>query len=92
MRKIRTQKPSRPEFHNARGRGSMGNKQQDVDQETWTALRTAWMSYRTAVDAWIEVAESGPSEDVDRRIHVLIAEHNSWSEILGSVVDATHHH
>jgi len=70
----------------------MGNKKREVDQETWTALRAAWTSYRGAVDAWIQSAETGPAEDLDRRIHSLIEEHNSWSEILGRVVDATHRH
>jgi hypothetical protein len=71
----------------------MGNKERMVDEETWAALRQGWSSYSTAVEAWIEAVEAEAEEDVvDRRIHELIEEHNSWSEILGRVVDATHHH
>jgi hypothetical protein len=70
---------------------SMGHGEKEVGPETWTALREAWASYRTAVESWIEVAETGSSE-LDRRIHGLIEEHNAWSETLGRVVDATHHH
>jgi hypothetical protein len=71
----------------------MGNKERMVDEETWTALRKGWSSYSTAVEAWIEAVETGAEEDVvDRRIHGLIEEHNSWSEILGRIIDATHHH
>jgi hypothetical protein len=69
----------------------MGEAKKKVEPETWTSLREAWASYRSAVESWIDVAETG-SSDLDRRIHRLIDEHNSWSETLGHVVDATHDH
>ena len=69
----------------------MGSGKKEVEPETWTALREAWAAYRIAVESWMEVAEAD-SSDLDRRVHALIDAHNAWSETLGRVVDATHHH
>lgn len=63
-------------------------------EQDWDGLRGSWDDYRSAVDAWLEVAPDENAEHavVDDRIHALIHAHNSWSEKLGAVVEATHHH
>lgn len=66
----------------------------DVD---WEELRSAWRLYASSVDVWIEAASnpgvSMPAKvDVDQLIHSVIAAHNSWSDVFGRVIQATHHH
>jgi hypothetical protein len=65
----------------------------DVDAQTWTDLGSMWDGYKKSVDKWLTAAPSGVGTDeVDRLIHEVIHAHNDWSEKLGKVVEATHHH
>ncbi len=60
----------------------------------WNDLKGAWGDYQKSVDAWLTAAADPTSdhEVVDDLIHTLIHGHNTWSEKLGAVVEATHHH
>ena len=60
----------------------------------WNDLKGAWGDYQKAVDGWLTAASDPGSEHaaVDELIHTLIHAHNTWSEKLGAVVEATHHH
>jgi hypothetical protein len=65
----------------------------DVD---WAELRSAWGLYALSVEAWMEAASNRapmPGKvDVDQLIHAVILAHNSWSDVFGRALDATHHH
>jgi hypothetical protein len=66
----------------------------DVD---WEELRSAWSLYLSSVEVWMEAASnraaSMPTKvDVDQLIHAVIVAHNSWSDVFGRAIDATHHH
>ncbi|MPZ70009.1 MAG: hypothetical protein GEU71_10840 [Actinobacteria bacterium] len=60
----------------------------------WNDLKSSWGDYQKAVDGWLTTAADPASEHavVDELIHTLIHAHNAWSEKLGAVVEATHHH
>ncbi len=65
-----------------------------VDDKQWNDLKENWGSYQKAVDSWLGAATDPSAEHatVDDLIHTLIHAHNDWSEKLGAVVEATHHH
>ena len=63
----------------------------------WEELRSAWRLYASSVDIWMEAASnpgvSMPTKvDVDQLIHAVIFAHNSWSDVFGRAIDATHDH
>lgn len=66
----------------------------DID---WEELRSAWRLYASSVEVWMDAASNSgvpmlAKVDVDQLIHAVIAAHNSWSDVFGRAIDATHHH
>lgn len=69
----------------------------NVVEVDWEGLRSAWRLYVSSVELWMDAASDPDAPlpakvNTDQLIHAVIAAHNSWSEALGEVVDATHHH
>lgn len=65
-----------------------------ASQQEWESLRKTWEDYHNTVAVWLEVS-ADPEADpdlVDGLIHQLMAEHKQWSEVLGKLLHATHHH
>lgn len=74
----------------------MSHGHETIGESDWEELRSAWNLYTSAVEAWMQAA-SGPEgaaadDDVDHLIHAVIAAHNSWSDVFGRIIQATHHH
>lgn len=59
----------------------------------WDQLKTSWSQYKDVIESWVSaVDESKDEKEIDSFLHDVIHSHNQWAQLLGEVIENTHHH